>query len=275
MTATGRSRPYGVRLAIPDLPVVGKDDQPGVELLLQLGKFFTGQDSPDDGWVTVAGGQALPAGVSMFLLDETDDVPSVQPACRGGQRRRRRQEGRRPTVDRRRRLRPRRHRSARVRRQARRRSNRRRWRCTIRRPRHPARARLRQGVGRQPGGGQPAVVGRGSGGDDGTGGGARNAVNPDVSLSGVYLRGGSELVRRRVDDADDVPTKQVTLPVQRADGPLHVDKIGLGWDGDTQRFELSLTADVVAPPRDRHSVDPSLGIPVTHPAGLRRVPASV
>jgi hypothetical protein len=115
-----------------------------------------------------------------------------------------------------------------------------------------------------------------SGGSGGEGGQAQasgdgDPVNPTFSLSVGWVQGGSFVAQ--LYDADGKPAQVVTIPMQRAIGPLYCDTLGIGWVQDTatpanDRLSLIFGGGVRLSALDVELTGLSVGIPVTQPGNL-------
>lgn len=113
-----------------------------------------------------------------------------------------------------------------------------------------------------------------SGGDGGQAqpSGDGDPVNPTFSLSVGWVHGGSFVAQ--LYDADGKPAKVVTIPMQRAIGPLFCDTLGIGWVQDTvtpanDRLSLIFGGGVRLNALDVELTGLSVGIPVTQPGNLQ------
>lgn len=103
---------------------------------------------------------------------------------------------------------------------------------------------------------------------------ADDPVNPALSLSAAYVLGGKFAVQ--LYDKDDKPAEVVVIPIQRAVGPLHVEKLGIGWVQDSEdpakNNMLSLLFDggVALAGLEVDLTGLSIGVPVTTPGDFSR-----
>jgi hypothetical protein len=99
-------------------------------------------------------------------------------------------------------------------------------------------------------------------------GGDKAPINPAFSMSAAYVQSGSFAFQ--LYDSDGSPTDQVSLPVQRALGPLQCQKLGLGWVQSTEMLSLLFDGGIHL---DVLSVDLyglSIGIPVANPGNFSK-----
>ena len=100
------------------------------------------------------------------------------------------------------------------------------------------------------------------------GGGDKDPVNPAFSLSAAYVENGKFIVQ--MYDANGTPTDVVLIPINRSLGPLHCQKLGIGWissdsdlsfvfDGSVQLAALNISLDGL-----------SIEIPATTPADFSK-----
>ncbi|HEX7117668.1 MAG TPA: DUF6603 domain-containing protein [Longimicrobiales bacterium] len=110
--------------------------------------------------------------------------------------------------------------------------------------------------------------GSGKGGDAAAG--RTDPVRPAFSLSAAYVSGGRFVVQ--LYDAAGRPARVVTVPIQRALGPLHCEKLGIGWVQDPAGDRLSLQFDggVKVAGLDIDLQGLSIGIPATAPWDVGR-----
>ena len=86
-----------------------------------------------------------------------------------------------------------------------------------------------------------------------------DAVNPGFSVSASYV---SEL-NVQLYGADDGRTDRIWVPVQRSFGPLHCTKLGVGWD--QPHLSLMFEGGVAVGPLDVELSGLSLGLDVSRP----------
>jgi hypothetical protein len=103
----------------------------------------------------------------------------------------------------------------------------------------------------------------GGGPQNGAGGaGGTSAVNPVFSMSAAYVRGFD--FRLYGGQAGD-PTNTIWFPVQRTFGPINCQKIGVGWEQSKEDLFVSFVGSVVLAGLAVNLDDLSIGIPVTTP----------
>lgn len=102
------------------------------------------------------------------------------------------------------------------------------------------------------------------GGDDDQG--DKDPVNPAFSLSAAYYKtalGSNSDVQ--LYDADNSPATVVLIPVQRQLGPLHCDKIGIGWVAETQSLSILFDGSVQLAALNIALQGLTVAVPVTDP----------
>lgn len=105
------------------------------------------------------------------------------------------------------------------------------------------------------------------------GGGDKDPVNPAFSVSAAYVEHGTFVVQ--LYDKDDSPASQVTIPIQRALGPLQCQSLGIGWVQDTNdsakdMLSLLFNGDITLAGLSVSLVGLSIGIPVTTPTDFSK-----
>lgn len=106
----------------------------------------------------------------------------------------------------------------------------------------------------------------GSGGGMGNGKGGTDAVNPEFGLSVAYLQDSRLSVH--LYDNKDKPADVVMMPFQRSYGPLHLRKVGVGWEDEKRVLSLIIDGDVTVRTLTVDLEHLSIGIPVQHPTDL-------
>lgn len=106
-----------------------------------------------------------------------------------------------------------------------------------------------------------------------SGGGDQDPVNPAFSVSAAYVEQGKFVVQ--LYDPDDLPASQVTIPIQRALGPLQCQSLGVGWVQDTTNeandmLSLLFNGDITLAGLSVSLVGLSIGIPVTTPTDFSK-----
>jgi hypothetical protein len=124
-------------------------------------------------------------------------------------------------------------------------------------------------------GGNPAAQsllssGAGQGGEA-QASGDQDPVNPAFGMSAAWVQGGEFVVQ--LYDASGNPASVVTIPIQRALGPLYCDTLGIGWVQDTtssanDRLSLLFSGGVKLTVLDVDVQGLSIGIPITDPGNL-------
>ena len=99
-------------------------------------------------------------------------------------------------------------------------------------------------------------------------GGDQDKVNPAFSMSVAWVQQGT--IAFQLYDANQNPSNEVSIPIQRAFGPLQCDKLGLGWVQDSQTpandmLSLSFDGSVSLAGLSVDLMGLSIGIPVTTP----------
>ena len=102
----------------------------------------------------------------------------------------------------------------------------------------------------------------GKGGDAATG--KTDAVNPSFSVSASYV----DSLNVQLYGPDDSETDRVWFPIQRSFGPLNCKKLGVGW----KEPELSLLFEggVALGPLDLEVMGLSVGLDISHPTDLSK-----
>lgn len=100
-------------------------------------------------------------------------------------------------------------------------------------------------------------------GGDAKSGGDQAPVNPSFSLSVAYFQKDEVVVQ--LYDKDGKPTDVAWIPIQRALGPLHCDKIGLGWKQEERLLSLLFDGGISRGELDVDFINLSVGVPVEHP----------
>lgn len=114
----------------------------------------------------------------------------------------------------------------------------------------------------------------GSGTSSGAGGGGdQNPVNPTFSASAAYVEGGAFVVQ--LYDQSDQPAELVTIPIQRALGPLQCQSLGIGWVQDVSRpaddmLSLLFNGSITLAGLSVDLVGLSIGIPVATPTDFSK-----
>nr|RNJ67924.1 MAG: hypothetical protein EDM05_17615 [Leptolyngbya sp. IPPAS B-1204] len=90
------------------------------------------------------------------------------------------------------------------------------------------------------------------------------AVNPSFSLAAAY----STTVHVQLYDSDGTAADTVWIPIQRAFGPLHCQKIGVGWQNASKLLSFLYYGGVSLAALDIELEGLSVTIPVTTPANL-------
>ena len=103
----------------------------------------------------------------------------------------------------------------------------------------------------------------GKGGDAATG--KTEAVNPSFSVSAAYV----DTLDVHLYGPDDNETERVWFPVQRSFGPLNCKKLGVGWKQPS--LTLLFEGGVALGPLDLEVMGLSVGLDVAHPTDLSRV----
>lgn len=257
---------FGVRLVVADLAIT---QAPSPEIILQLGKFLSGEETVADGWIAKSGGPALSPGISVFVLDvadvNTDPKPSlaikVEAVSIGvdvdG-------AGGKPLLD----LKG--YTLAGIETRAFFGAG------TISGDIEFGAATKVDGLGVPLGpgfntnsGSNPvasSLVASGDGHGGTAAAGKQDAVNPAFSISAAYVSGGHFVVR--LYDAAGAAADEVWIPIQRAYGPLQVEKIGLGWDKPI--FNLGFDGGVSLGPLHVELTELTLGLPLPHPADFSK-----
>jgi hypothetical protein len=106
-----------------------------------------------------------------------------------------------------------------------------------------------------------------------SGGGDQNPVNPAFSVSAAYVEQGTFVVQ--LYDKDEQPASQVTIPIQRALGPLQCQSLGIGWVQDTNdsakdMLSLLFNGSITLAGLSVSLVGLSIGIPVTTPTDFAK-----
>lgn len=99
-------------------------------------------------------------------------------------------------------------------------------------------------------------------------GGDKSPVNPTFGMSAGYAQGGSFAFQ--LYDASGEPTEKVTLPVQRALGPLQCQKLGLGWVQSDRVLSLLLDGGVHLDMLSLDLYGLTIGLPVTSPGDFSK-----
>ena len=92
------------------------------------------------------------------------------------------------------------------------------------------------------------------------------AVNPAFTVRGGYV---SSLSVELLDSNGDAANK-VWIPVQRSFGPLHANKIGLGWDQPDKVLDLLFDGSIGLAGLLVELQELSVGIPVEHPTDYKK-----
>jgi hypothetical protein len=98
--------------------------------------------------------------------------------------------------------------------------------------------------------------------------GDKDPVNPTYSFAVAYMQGGQ--FDFKLYDKNGKPTNVVMIPVNRTLGPLHCERLGLGWMPDTKTLSLLFDGDVTLASLQIALQGLSVGIPVTSPADLSK-----
>lgn len=105
---------------------------------------------------------------------------------------------------------------------------------------------------------------------DGEGGnatqGATDAVNPAFSVSAAYIL--NDTLAIQLYDENDAPTDIVWFTAQEALGPVHLTKLGVGWDQSEDILSFIVDGGVSLVGLTVDLINLSIGIPVTHPFTL-------
>jgi hypothetical protein len=259
----GGAATFGARLQVPDIPIGSRPADPATaarQLLLQLGKWHTGDDEAG-GWIKRAGGDEQQPGVDLYLLRKDGDKLSFAPSLslvsvgidfRGA-------DTNHPLVDlkgvRLGGVEPRIYLA-----------------LDFERPEDiQFGAAIRcDDVGLPLGptsAGQSAsnpVAGSLLGDSSRSGGagqGAADTANPTYSLMAAYRK----KFAFQIYDKDGKPTDTVWLPVQRAFGPLHCQKIGVGWQSTDHRLALLFDGGVTLAGLSLDLIDLAVDIPIANP----------
>jgi hypothetical protein len=107
----------------------------------------------------------------------------------------------------------------------------------------------------------------------GSSGGDPTPVNPAFSISAAFIQQGSFVVQ--LYDQNGTPAEQVIFPIQRAIGPLHCNRLGLGWVQDTSdsandRLSLLFDGGIAVNGLAIDLFGLSIGIPVTSPGDFSK-----
>jgi hypothetical protein len=107
----------------------------------------------------------------------------------------------------------------------------------------------------------------------GSGAGEKAPVNPAFSVSAAFVEHGSFVMQ--LYDQNGAPSDQVIIPIQRAVGPLHCSKLGLGWVQDTtnssnDRLSLLFDGGIAVNGLAIDLFGLSIGIPVTSPGDFSK-----
>jgi hypothetical protein len=103
------------------------------------------------------------------------------------------------------------------------------------------------------------LLSSGSGG----GGGDQNPVNPAFSVAGGWIQGASFSVQ--LYDANDQPSSQVIIPIQRALGPLRAEKLGIGWVQSNDMLSLLFDGGISLAGFSVDLQGLSIGVPLATP----------
>ncbi len=98
---------------------------------------------------------------------------------------------------------------------------------------------------------------------------ASQSVNPPFSVAAAFVSGSDKPYVVTLYDAAGKQGGPVWMPLQKTFGPIHIDKLGVGWtdaDGGTPaKLELDVNGGVKLGPLAVNLIDLKIGLPPTNP----------